>query len=132
MAVPVWLEAVQQGYEEDVSTQKLLIRLATEPEGHDSFKLQNGIIRQHGHVWLGNNITLQKKVLEVLHAGVIGGHSGFNATYHRVRRLFTWLGMKQHIMSFVEECQICKQAKPERVRYPGLWNHFLYPNRRGI
>lgn len=120
VAVPVWLEAVQQGYTDDAAAQKLLARLATEPEGHDGFKLQNGIIKQNGRVWLGNNVSLQKQVLTALHSGAIGGHSGFNATYRRVRRLFTWPGVKQHIKLFVEECQVCKQAKPERVRYPGL------------
>lgn len=117
VVVPVWLEAVQQGYAGDAAAQKLLARLATEPEEHDGFTLQKGIIKQNGQVWLSNNVALQKRVLATLHAGAIGGHSGFNATYRRVRRLFTWPNVKQHVKLFVAECQIYKQAKPERVRY---------------
>lgn len=120
VAVPIWLEAVQQGYNNDPAAQKLLARLATEPNGHDGFLLQDGIIKHNGRVWLGNNVPLQKQVLTALHSGAIGGHSGFNATYRRVRRLFTWPGMKQHVKLLVEACQVCKQAKPGRVRYPGL------------
>ena len=119
-AVLAWLEAVQQGYAEDPAAQKLLTRLATSTGDLDGFHLQNGIIKQHGRIWLGDNVELQKQVLSALHAGAIGGHSGFNATYHRVRQLFTWPGLKHHGKIFVEACQICKQAKPERVRYPGL------------
>lgn len=64
-------------------------------------------------MWLGANVTLQKKVLSALHSSAIGGHSGFDVTYKRVRRLFTWPGLKQHVRLFVEQCQTCKQAKPE-------------------
>uniref|UniRef100_A0A8R7P7T8 Integrase catalytic domain-containing protein n=1 Tax=Triticum urartu TaxID=4572 RepID=A0A8R7P7T8_TRIUA len=119
IAVPTWLEVVQQGYTEDPAAQKILARLATSTSNLDGFHLQNGIIKQHGRIWLGDNVELQKQVLAALHTGAIGGHSGFNVTYHRVRR-FTWPGLKHHVKLFVEACQICKQAKPERVRYPGL------------
>ena len=71
-------------------------------------------------MWLGDNVSPQKQVLEALHTGAIGGHLGFNATYRRVRRLFTWPGLKHHVKMFVEACQTYKQAKLERVRYPGL------------
>lgn len=120
VAVPAWLDSVQQGYVDDPMAQKLLARLATGTASTDGFTLDSGVIKQHGRVWLGNNVPLQKQVLSALHASAIGGHSGFNVTYQRVRRLFTWPGMKQHVRLFVEECQTCKQAKPERVRYPGL------------
>ena len=120
VTVPAWLDSVQQGYNEDPMAQRWLARLATGATNKDGFTLDSGIIKQHGRVWLGNNVTVQKQVLSALHASAIGGHSGFNVTYKRVRRLFTWPGMKQHVRLFVEDCQICKQAKPERVRYPGL------------
>uniref|UniRef100_A0A453EC58 Reverse transcriptase domain-containing protein n=2 Tax=Aegilops tauschii subsp. strangulata TaxID=200361 RepID=A0A453EC58_AEGTS len=119
-AVPAWLEAVQQGYDGDPAAQRLLARLATQQGNLDGYTLQEGIIRQHGRIWLGDNVDLQKQVLDALHTGAIGSHSGFNATYRQVRRLFTWPGLKHHVKLFVEACQICKQAKPERFRYPGL------------
>jgi hypothetical protein len=28
--------------------------------------------------------------------------------------------MKKHILEFVRSCLVCQQAKPDRVKYPGL------------
>jgi transposase InsO family protein len=71
-------------------------------------------------LWLGGSETLQKKILTAFHSSAIAGHSGFPVTYQRIRRLFAWPKMKQHIKEFVQTCTICQQSKPERVKYPGL------------
>lgn len=54
-----------------------------------------------------------------LHESAVGGHFGFPVTYRRIKSNFAWPGMKQQIYDFVQTCQICQQAKPERVKYPG-------------
>jgi hypothetical protein len=41
-------------------------------------------------------------------------------TYSRLKLYFFWIGMKSDVKAFVQSCSICQQAKPERVRYPGL------------
>ena len=74
----------------------------------------------HDRVWIGSNHALQQKILAALHSSAIGGHSGFGVMYRRVRTLFAWPGLKEHVRLFVERCALCKQAKPERVKYPGL------------
>ena len=118
--LPVWLDEVQQGYRADPQAQKLLVQLADPTAVPSEFTLEEGILRLHGRVWVGRNEQLQRRILQALHDSAIGGHSGFNVTYQRVRNLFAWPGMKKHVREFVSACSICKQAKPERVRYPGL------------
>jgi len=34
--------------------------------------------------------------------------------------MFAWPQMKQSVHDFVTRCQVCQQAKPEHVKYPGL------------
>jgi hypothetical protein len=70
---------------------------------------------------------LQKDILLALHSGAIGGHSGFHATYHRVKHLFSWPGLKKHVKQFVASCSVCQQAKSERVAYPGLLEPLKIP-----
>jgi hypothetical protein len=41
-------------------------------------------------------------------------------TYHRVKQLFAWPGLKKTVKDFVTTCSICQQAKPDRSKYPGL------------
>ena len=58
--------------------------------------------------------------MSTLHDSAVGGHSGFPVTYRRIKSNFAWPGMKHQIREFVQGCQIYQQAKPERVKYPGL------------
>lgn len=69
---------------------------------------------------LGNNTSLQQSILKAMHSSAIGGHSGFPVTYHRIKQLFAWPGMRKSVHAFVSACFVCQQAKPERVKYPGL------------
>jgi hypothetical protein len=73
-----------------------------------AFTLRNGIIRYKNRVWLGNNVSLQTKVLAALHDSPLGGHSGFPVTYRRVKQLIYWKGMKQDILQYVQSCDICQ------------------------
>lgn len=50
----------------------------------------------------------------------MGGHFGIHATYHRVKSLFAWPKLKQTVTAFVQQCEICQQAKVEHVKLSGL------------
>lgn len=116
---PVWLEAVIQGYARDPKAKEKLTQLAiSSPQGN--YSLHKGLIRHKGRIWLGCNDSVHKEVLHALHSSPIGGHSGIHATYNRIKQLFSWPGMKKQVGQFVAQCQICRQAKSERVPYPGL------------
>ena len=66
--------------------------------------------------------------MQSLHASPLRGHSGFPVTYKRIRNLFVWPGMKGMIHLFVTHCTVCQQAKPERVKYPGLLQPLPVPD----
>ncbi|XP_024314628.1 uncharacterized protein LOC112270762 [Brachypodium distachyon] len=68
-----------------------------------------------GRVWLGANSALQQEILKHSHESALGGNSGFHVTYNRIKRAFSWPGLKQDARSFVAACNISKQAKPEHV-----------------
>lgn len=117
---PSWLQEVIQGYEQDKFSSQLLAELSLNPKAREHYTLQQGLIRYKGRIWVGNNTDLQLKLIKELHDNPAGGHSGFPVTYRRIKHLFAWLGMKQQIQQQLKQCQICQQAKPERVKYPGL------------
>lgn len=89
--------------------------------------MQDGVIRHQGRVWLGTNHLAQQHVLQAVHNSGIGGHSRFQATYYRIRQLFSWPGMKAAVAKFVQECQVCQQAKVEHVKQPGLLQPLSIP-----
>lgn len=117
--LPSWLSQVLKGYEQDTSAHKLLSKLATR-EKLNHYTLTQGIIRFKGRIWLGLNREIQRLVMSELHESALGGHSGFPVTYRRIKSNFAWPGMKQQVREFVRACQICQQAKPERIKYSGL------------
>ena len=93
VCLPTWLDEVQHGYRADPCAQKLLAQLATQPEQKmGQFTLVDGIL----------------KILLALHTSALGGHSGYNVTYRRVRSLFAWPGMKTQVRQFMDACSICK------------------------
>lgn len=42
------------------------------------------------------------------------------ATYHRIKRLFFWPGMKEDIHQFIRNCDNCQMNKGENIAIPGL------------
>lgn len=71
---------------------------------------------------------LQYKILEAMHSSPAGGHSGIPVTTRRVKQYFAWKGLKKAVHEFVSSCAICQQAKPERVKYPGLLQPLSIPD----
>jgi transposase InsO family protein len=39
--------------------------------------------------------------------------------YRRLKNIFAWKGMKKQVQHFVQTCQVCLKAKPDRAAYPG-------------
>jgi hypothetical protein len=71
-------------------------------------------------VWIAKNSLAQQHILEAVHDNGIGGHSGIYATYSRIKTLFAWPNMKQSVQTYVQQCQVCQQAKTEHIMIPGL------------
>jgi hypothetical protein len=126
-ASPTWLAEIVAGYHSDDTSQKLLQELAVDPNARPPYSLRNGVIYLGNRIWVGNNKSMQLRILEALHASALGGHSGFPVTYARIKKLFAWLGMKTDVKTFVASCAVCLQAKPDRAKYPGLLSPLPVP-----
>jgi hypothetical protein len=49
----------------------------------------------------------------------VGGHSGSTATYHRVKKLFAWKGLRSAVEEFIKQCSVCQHAKHEHTKPAG-------------
>ena len=94
--------------------------MAVDNEGTCQFSLDKGLFKYKGRIWLGSMQDLHRKIFEAYHSSALGGHSGAPVTYIRIKKLFFWPGMKKQIKGWVQSCQVCQQAKLERIKYPGL------------
>ena len=117
---PVWLQEVLNSYATDPKAQQLLAQLAIHSPDDSGFSLHQNLIRHKEKVWIGDNSALQTKLIAAFHSSAIGGHSGTKATYHRLKNLFAWKGMKQDVDNFIKQCSICQQAKHINALPAGL------------
>ena len=51
------------------------------------------------------------------------------ATYWRAFTLFHWVGLKKQVADWVQQCQVCQQAKHERTVSGGLLQPLPVPHR---
>jgi transposase InsO family protein len=55
-----------------------------------------------------------------MHASAVGGHSGVQAIYQRIKRMFAWHGLKTAVTNFVQQCEVCQHAKHSTAHPQGL------------
>lgn len=115
------------GYTTNPFFVRLLQDLAVAPQSRPPYTLQSGLIRYNGRIWVGDNKQLQSRIIAALHSSAIGGHSGFLVTPSRIKKLFTWKGMKARVKDFVVACSMCLQAKPDKAHYSGLLSPLPVP-----
>jgi transposase InsO family protein len=58
----------------------------------------------------------------------MGGHSGDDATYQRIKRLFAWKGLKAQVKDFIRQCDVCQHAKHSHSPPAGLLQPLPIPS----
>ncbi|KAL0373662.1 UNVERIFIED_CONTAM: Transposon Tf2-11 polyprotein [Sesamum radiatum] len=94
---------------------------------YPEYSILNGMIRKGTRVCVGKQEDLRKHIIQVLHNSTVGGHSGIQGTYQRVKSLFYWVELKRDVMEWVSQCDICQGAKHENIPYPGLLQPLQIP-----
>lgn len=119
--IPTWAEELVDSYMTDPTSKALQEQLLL-PKNHtmDDYTLKAGIIRFKGRILVCNVPELRNHLLSALHSSPVGGHSGVRATYHRVKGIFYWPGLKADVEHFIAACPICQRAKHENCLQPGL------------
>lgn len=99
---PIWLQEAVNSYAVDSQAQHLLMELAIKSHNAQGFSLTDGLIHHNGRVWIGANTGLQTKLITAFHSSPINGHSSSIATYQRLKKLFSWNGLKSAVTNFVK------------------------------
>lgn len=93
-AEPVWIQELLNYYATDPRAQQLLTELAVQSPNEQGFSLDKGLIRFKEKLWVAQNSALQTKLIIAFRSSAIGGHSGVNTTYFKMKQLFHWKGLK--------------------------------------
>lgn len=129
MVTPTWISAVEESYKQDSHCQQLLEQLLLSPDHtFNQNQLQDGIIRHKGKIYVGKDLPLRNRLMQALHSSAVGGHSGINASYNRLKQIFYWPAMKKDMDQFVTICPVCQKNKGETCPYPGFLDPLHIPD----
>ncbi|KAK4283600.1 hypothetical protein QN277_000533 [Acacia crassicarpa] len=123
------LLGIKKSWEDDSEIQLLVQRLQQGNGVEGKFSWFDDLLHKGSRLVVGNSPTVKQKILEWLHSSYLGGHSGINATYQRVKTLFWWRHMYDEIKDFIKHCDVCARCKYETVAYLGLLQPLPVPNR---
>eukprot|EP00253_Pinus_taeda_P011588 PITA_11588 len=126
-----WIEEARREWFSHPGLSQLISQLQEDPNSSKGYSWQNDILRYKDRVVISPTSTLKSSILAEVHSSPIAGHSGFWKTYAHTRRSFFWTGMKQDILTFIAECDICQRHKGETVNTPGTLNHFPFRRQFG-
>jgi hypothetical protein len=79
---------VINSYQNDHVASALLKELAITSTSSQGYSLVDGVIRYKDKFWIGDNSTLRTKLMSSFHASALGGHSGIQAAYQRLSKMF--------------------------------------------
>lgn len=126
--VPEWVQDIKRSYEEDIFAHKILSLIETDGDPERHYKLESGLLKYKGRIYVGETTEIRMLLLEAYHASYFGGHSGIRATYHRIKQLFYWPGLKKQVEHYIRECPTCQITKAEHIHIPGLLNPLEVPD----
>ena len=95
---PTWLADFKYSYAFDPTVQNIVQAIQFGQVAPKGFTLCNDLLVFKGRLYLGQfNGDLKTKVLQQVHDGPLGGHSGYLKTYHRLKKDFYWAGMSRDL-----------------------------------
>ena len=101
------------------SLSKLINNLREDPNSSVDYSWTDNILRYKDRVAISLTSTLKTHILAELHSSPTAEHAGIQKTYARTCRSFFWTSMKNDILTFVVECDVCQRNKGEIIKLPG-------------
>ena len=108
----------------------LIQKLQQDPNKYDTFSWKNDSLWYKDRLYICKNSQIKQNILLELHTSPLGGHSGFLKTYHRLKKEFSWDGLKFDIKNFVVECLVFQKNKVDTIKTPDLLKSLAIPSQR--
>ena len=93
------------------------------------FSVQNGLLLYKDKIFLSASSSLKPLVLQYVHGNLIGGHSRYLKTLHRVKRDFFWKGMKSDVKNRIKCCEVCQRIKVDTKKTTRLLQPLPIPKK---
>uniref|UniRef100_A0A1J3IVR9 Transposon Ty3-I Gag-Pol polyprotein n=2 Tax=Noccaea caerulescens TaxID=107243 RepID=A0A1J3IVR9_NOCCA len=113
-------DSIRLLWQRDPHLHNVISDLQVAGSSHPTFTFVNEELRRRGKLVIGNDPEVKLQIFKWLHDSAIGGHSGRDATLHRVKSLFYWPKMSLEVQNYVRNCSVCQRNKYDLSAKPGL------------
>ncbi|KAK8933404.1 hypothetical protein KSP39_PZI015802 [Platanthera zijinensis] len=123
------LQQVRNSWSMDTHLQRVMVAKERDATAYPKYDWKHNILTRKGKIVVGRDDMLRNRLLNLYHAGPMGGHSGVTATYKRIKRVFYWKGLKAAVYSYIQHCTTCQQCKADTQQPAGLLQPLPIPGR---
>lgn len=85
---PMWILEVVSSYAGDQFAQSAISECTIRPYDVSLFYYESGLLKFKGKIYVGEGTGLRERILKQIHESNLGGHSGIQGTYQRVKLVF--------------------------------------------
>nr|AEV42261.1 hypothetical protein [Beta vulgaris] len=116
---PQWSE-LMAAISQDPDIRKLREEVQSGKAPLAGFTEEQGVLKFKGRLVVPRKVAMTSRLIHEYHATPMGGHSGIFKTYQRLATEWFWKGMKQDVITFIQECAVCQQNKTSSLAPAGL------------
>lgn len=119
---------LQEEIERDKALQLIKQRLSNGEVVAGGFRISEGRLLYKNRVVIPKQSYVIPILLREYHDSVVGGHTGEVKTYLRIAVDWYWVGMKDQVKEYVQQCQVCQQNKSSQRLPAGLLQPLPVPS----
>jgi len=85
-----FIQKLKDSLGNDSQFKELFSRVTKDPDALPDFKILDGLLFFKGKMFIPSASPFKQTLLEEFHSSLIGGHSGVNRTYGRLKESLFW------------------------------------------
>lgn len=121
-----WVKEFQASCIQDPELQRLIQDLQHDPASHPSFSWQHQMLYYKSRLVVGHDDQFRLKLIHEHHASPVGGHSGGERTYQRLKQAFFWEGMNRLCYTMWLAVMFARDTRMRRWPLLVYFNHYLF------
>jgi hypothetical protein len=119
-----WIIEAKDERKKDEKVWTLIQRLQQDSSASYTFTWKNDSLWYKDHLYFCKKSQLKQKVLLELHTSLVGGHSGFLKTYHRVKKDFFGMALKLMFKGLWQNFWFANKIRWKQLRPQVFYNHY--------
>ena len=128
---PDWIIEARGEWKNDEEIWTFIQKLQQDPSASNTFMWKDDFLWYKDCLYLCKSFQLKQKVLLEFRSSLVGGHSGFLKTYHRLKKRFFGMVLKLTFKNLWHNVWFANKIKWKQLRLMVSYNHFPFQAKGG-